>query len=146
MSGAVNSLRISAGPDGVAAVSLELGEHTGNNRVNAVAFLPDGSDFCTRVSALGIDLMMIVFQLLGGLAIFLLGMKTMSESLQRSSGTKMRVILKRVTGKRFAGLMTFPRSIGVILGSNMGTTITGKLLAFNTTDLACPTVASGFGI
>jgi phosphate:Na+ symporter len=174
VSGAVNSLRISTGPDGVAAVSLKLGEHTGNNRVNAVALLPDGSDFCTRFSALGIDMMMIVFQLLGGLAIFLLGMKTMSDSLQRASGTKMRAILKRVTGNRFAGLMTgamttslvqsssaitviavglvntglitFPQSIGVILGSNIGTTITGQLLAFNIADFAYPMVALGFGI
>jgi phosphate:Na+ symporter len=174
VSGAIDGLRLITGPDGVAAVSLKLGDRTGNNNVDAVILLPDGSEDCIHFFALSIDLMQIIFQIVGGLAIFLLGMKTMSESLQRVSGSRMRTIMKRVTGNRFAGLMTgamttavvqsssaitviavglvntglmtFEQSLGVILGSNIGTTITGQLLAFNITDFAFPMVAVGFAL
>ena len=174
VSGAIDGLRLTTGADGVVAVYLKLGDRTGNNQVEAVVFLPDGSEYSITYSALSINLVEIIFQVVGGLAIFLLGMKTMSESLQRVGGSRMRSILKKVTGNRFAGLMTgaattavvqsssaitviavglvntglmtFEQSLGVILGSNIGTTITGQLLAFNITDFAYPMVAVGFGL
>ena len=174
VSGAIDGLRLTTGDDGVAAVSLKLGDETGNNIVEAVVFLPDGSEYFVDYSALGIDLTQLIFQIVGGLAIFLLGMKMMSESLQRVGGSKMRILLKKMTGNRFAGLMTgtmttaivqsssavtviavglvnaglmtFQQSLGVILGSNIGTTITGQLLAFRITDFALPIVAVGFAL
>ncbi|RKZ06338.1 hypothetical protein DRQ25_14115, partial [Candidatus Fermentibacteria bacterium] len=174
VSGAIDGLRLTTDADGMAAISLKLGDETGNNVIEAVVFLPDGCEYCVDYSALGINLMQLIFQVIGGLAIFLLGMKMMSESLQRVGGSKMRVLLKKMTGNRFAGLMTgtfttaivqsssavtviavglvnaglmtFQQSLGVILGSNIGTTITGQLLAFKITDFALPIVAIGFAL
>ncbi|MCK5065212.1 MAG: Na/Pi cotransporter family protein, partial [Candidatus Fermentibacteraceae bacterium] len=171
-SGNFSSVRILTGSDGVAAISLRLGDKSSNNAIEATVMLPDGSEEEIDFSALAVDLKSIIFQVLGGLAIFLLGMKMMSEALQRVGGSKMRSILKKTTGNRFAGLMTgamttavvqsssavtviavglvntglmtFQQSLGVILGSNIGTTITGQLLAFKITDYALPIVAIGF--
>ncbi|MBN1500456.1 MAG: Na/Pi cotransporter family protein [Spirochaetes bacterium] len=93
----------------------------------------------------------------GGLGLFLFGMKIMSESLQRTAGDNMRKVLSKTTDNRFkgvltgftitsiiqsssattvmvvsfvsAGLLTLQQSIGIILGANIGTTITGWLVA-----------------
>ena len=98
-----------------------------------------------------------IISVIGGLAIFLFGMKIMSEGLQKVAGPKMRQILSVMTGNRFsgvltgltvtsavqsssattvmlvsfvhAGLVTLPQSIGVIMGANIGTTFTGWLVA-----------------
>ena len=96
--------------------------------------------------------------LFGGLAVFLFGMKTMSEGLQKVAGSTMRAILSRMTKIRFAGVFTgmlvtsvvqssgattimlvsfvsaglisLTQSIGVVMGANIGTTVTGWLVAF----------------
>jgi phosphate:Na+ symporter len=114
---------------------------------------------------------MIIFQSLGGLGLFLFGMKIMSEGLQKVAGNRMRKILGIVSNNRFvgcgvgalvtsviqsssaatvmlvsfvdAGLMTFLQAIGVILGANIGTTITAQLIAFNITAYALPAIAAG---
>ena len=114
---------------------------------------------------------MIIFQSLGGLGLFLFGMKIMSEGLQKVAGNRMRRILGIVSNNRFvgcgvgalvtsviqsssaatvmlvsfvdAGLMTFLQAIGVILGANIGTTITAQLIAFNITAYALPAIAAG---
>jgi phosphate:Na+ symporter len=98
----------------------------------------------------------ILFQVLGGLGIFLLGMKNMSEGLQAVSGDRLRKIISVVTDNRVMGLlvglsvtcivqsssittvmvvglvnsaiMTLTQAIGVIFGANIGTTITGWIL------------------
>jgi phosphate:Na+ symporter len=99
----------------------------------------------------------MVFQILGGLGIFLLGMRNMSEGLQVVAGTALKKIIGAVTNNRFmavgvgvlvtslvqsssittvmvvgfvnSGLMTLYQAIGVIMGANIGTTITGWILA-----------------
>jgi len=114
---------------------------------------------------------MVIFQSLGGLGLFLFGMKIMSEGLQKVTGNRMRKILGIVSNNRFvgcgvgalvtsviqsssaatvmlvsfvdAGLMTFLQAIGVILGANIGTTITAQLIAFNITAYALPAIAAG---
>ena len=101
----------------------------------------------------------IAFSLLGGLGLFLFGMKLMSEGLEKAAGARMRGILEFFTKNRFvgllvgmlftavvqsssattvmvvsfvnSGLMTLLQSTGVILGANIGTTITGQLIAFD---------------
>lgn len=101
-------------------------------------------------------LISILFQVLGGLGIFLLGMKNMSEGLQAVSGERLRKIISAVTDNRFtavlvgltvtcivqsssittvmvvglvnSGMMTLLQAIGVIFGANIGTTITGWML------------------
>jgi phosphate:Na+ symporter len=105
-----------------------------------------------------------VFMLLGGLGMFLFGMKMMSEGLENAAGDRMRRVLEVLTGNRFAavgvgagitaiiqsssattvmvvgfvnaGLMTLLQATGVIMGANIGTTITGQLIAFNLADIA----------
>ena len=102
--------------------------------------------------------------LFGGLGFFLYGMKMMSEGLEKAAGAKMRSILEFFTKNRFigmvvgiiftaiiqssnattvmvvsfvnSGLMNLMQASGVILGANIGTTITGQLIAFNLSDIA----------
>jgi phosphate:Na+ symporter len=113
----------------------------------------------------------IIFQSLGGLGIFLFGMKIMSEGLQKVAGKRMRQILEMVSNNRFigcavgtlvtsviqsssattvmlvsfvdAGLMTLVQAIGVILGANIGTTVTAQLIAFKIEAYALPAIAAG---
>lgn len=103
------------------------------------------------------DLVMnLVFQVVGGLGIFLLGMKYMSEGMQAVAGARLRRLISAVTDNRIAGigtgtlvttivqsssittvlvvgfassgLMALHQAIGVIMGANIGTTITGWIL------------------
>lgn len=105
-----------------------------------------------------------IFLLFGGLGLFLFGMKLMSDGLERMAGDRMRSILELFTKNRLigtivgivftgiiqsssaatvmvvsfvnAGLMNLYQASGVILGANIGTTVTGQLVAFNLTDIA----------
>ena len=98
----------------------------------------------------------MIFGVLGGLGIFLLGMKNMSESMQVIAGNRLRRLINAVTNNRLiacgvgtlatclvqsssittvmvvgmvnAGIMNLAQAIGVILGANIGTTITGWIL------------------
>ncbi|MBW2477515.1 MAG: Na/Pi cotransporter family protein, partial [Deltaproteobacteria bacterium] len=116
----------------------------------------------------------LIFGLVGGLGLFLFGMKTMSEGLQKIAGDRMRKILAALTTNRFvgtlvglavtaiiqsssattvmvvgfvnAGLMSLVQSIGVILGANIGTTITAQLIAFKITKFALPAIGLGAGL
>ena len=116
----------------------------------------------------------LIFGLLGGLGMFLFGMKIMSEGLQKIAGDKMRKILSALTDNRFigafvgiavtaiiqsssattvmvvgfvnAGLLSLIQSIGVILGANIGTTITAQLIAFKITQFALPAIGLGAGL
>jgi phosphate:Na+ symporter len=99
-----------------------------------------------------------IFNLLGSLGLFLLGMRMMSDGLQKASSERMEMVLNNLTSNRFvalftgfmvtaiiqsssattvmvvgfvnAGLMTLSQSIGVIMGANIGTTITGWIVSF----------------
>ncbi len=103
-------------------------------------------------------LIMRIFILLGALGLFIYGMKTMSEGIQKAAGEKLRQILGSMTSNRFkgiltgfittsivqsssattvmvvsfvnAGLLNLRQSIGVIMGANVGTTVTAWLVAF----------------
>lgn len=105
-----------------------------------------------------------VFLLLGGLGMFLYGMKMMSDGLENAAGDRMRRVLEVLTNKRLAavgvgagvtaviqsssattvmvvgfvnaGLMTLLQATGVIMGANIGTTITAQLIAFKLSDIA----------
>ena len=98
----------------------------------------------------------LVFELIGGLGVFLLGMKNMSEGMQAVAGSSLRRLIGTVTGNRFlamivgvivtcvvqsssittvmvvgfvnSGVMSLAQAIGVIMGANIGTTITGWIL------------------
>lgn len=105
-----------------------------------------------------------IFLLLGGLGLFLFGMKLMSDGLEQAAGARMRSVLEFFTKNRLtgmivgilftaviqsssattvmvvsfvnSGLMTLYQAAGVILGANIGTTVTGQLIAFNLSELA----------
>ena len=109
-------------------------------------------------------MLVMLTELLSGLALFLFGMKFMSEGLQKAAGDKMRVILDRVTKNRFiavifgaiftaiiqssgattvmevsfvnAGLLTLEQSVGITFGANIGTTITAQLVSLKLTAIA----------
>jgi len=121
-----------------------------------------------------IDWMNMGMKLLGGLALFLFGMEQMADALKAVAGERMKVILAKLTTNRFmgaatgafvtaiiqsssvttvlvvgfitAGLMSMAQSIGVIMGANIGTTITAQIVAFKVTKYALLMVAGGFGM
>ncbi len=114
----------------------------------------------------------LIIGLIGGLALFLFGMEMMSEGMKKSAGSNLRSILSTLTNNRFiavgvgtfvtmiiqsssattvmlvsfvqAGLMTFGQSLGIILGADIGTTITAQLIAFKLTDYALLMIGVGF--
>jgi len=113
----------------------------------------------------------IIFGVLGGLGLFIYGIAKMSDGLHKACGERMRRILHNLTGSTFrgilvgagvtvliqsssattvmvvgfvnAGLMSLVQALGVIFGSNIGTTITAQLIAFQLTDYALPIIALG---
>ena len=126
------------------------------------------------ISVEGISWSLIITGLLGGLGLFLYGMEKMSTGMKLAAGNKFRSILKALTANRVvallfgalvtmvvqsssattvmlvgfveAGLMGFTRSVGVILGADIGTTVTAQLIAFRLTDYALLLVAGGAGM
>ncbi len=114
----------------------------------------------------------ILMGLLGGLALFLYGMDLMAAALKLIAGEGLRGVLAKLTTNRFtgvaagafvtaviqsssvttvlvvgfisAGLMSLSQSVGVIMGANIGTTITAQIIAFKVTKYALALVAMGF--
>ena len=105
-----------------------------------------------------------IMGLLGGLALFLYGMQMMSDGLESAAGNKMKTILEKLTANRFvgvfmgalitaiiqsssattvmvvgfvnSGMMTLRQAVWIIMGANIGTTITGQLIALDVGELA----------
>lgn len=118
-----------------------------------------------------IDLQSIIFEFIGGLGIFLLGIKYMGDGLQKFAGDRLRGILDRFTSNPFlgvlagilvtvliqsssgttvltvalvnAGFMTLRQAIGVIMGANIGTTVTAFIIGFNIGEYSLPIIAIG---
>lgn len=110
----------------------------------------------------------LIVTVLGGLAIFVYGMGLMSDGLTRVAGPRLKNVLSYITRNRFlailtgtlvtaaiqsssatsvmtvgfvnAGLLNIVQAIGVIFGANIGTTITGQIIAFKLDDLALPAI------
>lgn len=113
----------------------------------------------------------ILLATLGGLGLFLFGMHLMSDALQRIAGSKLRRILEKLTTNRVvaamagtaitaiiqsssattvmtvglvnAGLMSVQQALGIVLGANIGTTVTAQIIAFKLADVALPLVGVG---
>lgn len=109
--------------------------------------------------------------LLGGLGMFLYGMEMMSDGMKMTAGNSMRRILEKLTSNRFiavfvgafvtmviqsssattvmlvsfvnSGLLSFTQALGVVLGSNIGSTVTAQIVAFKVTDYALLLIAAG---
>ena len=118
------------------------------------------------------ETMKVIFGLVGGLAIFIYGMNMMSECLQNAAGEKMKSILSMLTknpvlgvlagalttavlqsssattvmaiGFVSAGLMSLPQAISIILGANIGTTMTAQIIAFKISDYIYLFIFVGF--
>ncbi len=116
--------------------------------------------------------MEIAINLIGGLGLFLYGMTIMGDGLQKSAGTKLKKIVELLTSNVImgvlvgtlvtsiiqsssattvmvvgfvnAGIMTLPQAIGVIMGANIGTTMTGQIISLDLAGLA--PLALGIGI
>jgi len=118
-----------------------------------------------------------LLEIIGSLGLFLFGMKIMSEGIQKASGDRLQAIMSFVTGNRFAAvftgfaitaiiqsssattvmvvsfvnasLLTLAQGIGVIMGANIGTTVTGWIVAilgfkFKIVTIALPAIGIGF--
>ena len=114
---------------------------------------------------------LMVTSLFGGLGMFLYGMEMMSDGMKIAAGNRMRSVLEKLTSNRFlavgvgafvtmviqsssattvmlvsfvnSGLLSFVQGLGVILGSNIGSTITAQIVAFKVTDYALALIAVG---
>lgn len=112
-----------------------------------------------------------VFGIVGGLGLFLYGMRNMSDGLQNVAGQRLRRLLEVLTTNRFMGvlmgtlvtalvqssstttvmvigfvnarLMTLSQAVGVIMGANIGTTVTAQLIAFRLENYALPALGLG---
>ena len=125
-------------------------------------------------SAGSLDVLPILMGLFGGLALFLFGMEEMAGALKAAAGERMKAILGKLTKNRFmgvvtgafvtaviqsssvttvlvvgfitAGLMSMAQSVGVIMGANIGTTITAQIVAFKVTKYSLLMIAVGFSM
>ncbi len=123
-------------------------------------------------SAVEIDWFNLGMGLFGGLALFLAGLDMLSAGLKKAAGNSLRTLLSKMTSNRLlgaitgafitavlnsssvttvlvvsfitAGVMTLTQSVGVIMGANIGSTMTAQLLAFNISAYALLPVAIGF--
>ncbi len=114
---------------------------------------------------------LLLTSLFGGMGMFLYGMEMMSDGMKVAAGNKMRSILEKLTSNRIlavgvgafvtmviqsssattvmlvsfvnSGLLSFAQGLGVILGSNIGSTITAQIVAFKITDYALALIAIG---
>jgi len=119
-----------------------------------------------------VDFFTIGMELMGGLALFLYGMELMTEYMKVVAGSRMKGLLAKLTTNRFtavfagafvtaiiqsssvttvlvvgfisAGLMNLSQSIGIILGADIGTTVTAQIIAFKVTKYSMLLVATGF--
>ncbi len=123
------------------------------------------------VEKMELNLQEMLFEFLGGLGIFLFGIKFMGDGLQKSAGDRLRDILDRFTtnplmgvlagifvtvllqtssgttvitvGLVSAGFMTLRQAIGVIMGANIGTTVTAFIIGIDIGEYALPIIAVG---
>tara|TARA_Y100000739_G_C20611638_1_gene468976 strand:+ start:2581 stop:4335 length:1755 start_codon:yes stop_codon:yes gene_type:complete len=118
-----------------------------------------------------ISFFLLATGLLGGMGMFLYGMEMMSDGMKVTAGNSMRTILEKLTSNKYlavlvgafvtmviqsssattvmlvsfvnSGLLAFSQALGVILGSNIGSTVTAQIVAFKVTDYALLLIAAG---
>ncbi len=116
----------------------------------------------------------MLIMLAGGLGLFIYGMKMMGDGLEKAAGSRLKRLLEILTENRFmgllvgalvtaiiqsssattvmlvgfvnAGIMTIGQTVGVIMGANIGTTVTSFLIALNLTDIAPIAIFIGVGL
>ena len=161
--------------EGSASLGVKLGSKPGPGEIG-VSIISAPWTFEDIVPTLKIkfftlDLWSVIFGVAGGLAIFIYGMRLMSDGLSLIAGDKLKGLLNFLTRNRFAavgigavitgfiqsssactvmvigfvnaGLMRLEQAIGVVMGANIGTTITAQMLSFKLTSLAPIAVSIG---
>ena len=159
--------------DGEASTEFKLGPETGEYEI-AVEVADHRNSYHVRgisVKEMGLNLPALIATVLGGLALFIFGMKLMSDGLQHVAGQKMKTILQFFTSNRIvavlagalvtaviqsssactvmvigfinAGLLNLTQSIGIIFGANIGTTVTAQMISFKLGFLAMPAITIG---
>lgn len=172
----IRSIQKETDSTGVANISIHGGSATGPGAVGIRLVAPPGSNAPHDLPILKSEFFVIngwglFFIVGGGLAIFLLGMRLMSEGLRLVAGDKMRSVLELFTRNRItglvvgcvvtgviqsssacsvmvvgfvnAGLMKLAQAISVIMGANIGTTVTAQLISFKLEELAAPAIILG---
>jgi phosphate:Na+ symporter len=159
--------------EGIAETKIKVGEETGVYNIEAEISDPaKGLHYRgIQITQLGISIGTLVMTVLGGLALFIFGMKLMSDGLQIIAGQKMKRILHFFTKNRFvavlagiivtgaiqsssactvmvvgfvnAGLLNLAQAIGIVFGANIGTTVTAQMISFNLKGLALPAIIIG---
>ncbi len=157
--------------EGRARARLKMGAGSGPVEVTAAVA---GFTHPARFKLFCLDPWKIGIVVIGGLALFILGMRIMCDGLARVAGARMKLILQACTRNKFvgvgvgalitaviqsssatsvmvvgfvnAGLLTLERAIVLIMGANIGTTVTAQMIAFKLESLALPAVVLGVAI
>ncbi len=167
--------QVTSGPMGYAGTRLRLGDNDGTFHVMCTPMNLEGNSlvFAIRVYKRYWQASMLI-GLIGGLAIFLFGIKFGGRGLQKAAGGRLRDAVCKLTSNRFLGLITgvivtviiqsssattammvsfanagiihLSQALGVILGSDIGTTLTVQLIAFRIFDYALLFVILGFAL
>ena len=159
--------------NGIAETNFTVGDITGKYELSAEVADPATNCFIRSlpIQVLGINVASVIISVLGGLALFIFGMKQMSDGLQKVAGEKMKQILHFFASNRVvaigagalvtaviqsssattvmvigfinAGLLNLVQGIGIIFGANIGTTITAQVISFNLNGVAMPAIFIG---
>jgi phosphate:Na+ symporter len=159
--------------EGIASSRFKVGSKSGIYGIHATVSDPKRNLFIRgiHIKAMSINVFMIVIAVLGGLALFILGMQMMSDGLQAVAGDNMRRLLQFFASNRIvavlagtlvtsviqsssacsvmvigfinAGLLKLFQAIGIILGADIGTTITAQIISFKLGVLALPAIIVG---
>ncbi|MBU8901676.1 MAG: Na/Pi symporter, partial [Victivallales bacterium] len=159
--------------EGVASARFKVGSKSGSYGIEATVSDPNNNLFVRgiQIKAMGVNVFMLVVSVLGGLALFILGMQMMSDGLQAIAGDNMRRLLQFFASNRIvavlagtlvtsviqsssacsvmvigfinAGLLKLFQAIGIVLGADIGTTITAQIISFKLGVLALPAIIIG---
>ena len=158
---------------GDAVTTLRPGRETGRCQVNIQPADPSGQFITRGITAevLAMNPWQLALNTFAGLAVFIFGMKLMGDGLQKAAGERMRAILQFFSRNRYvallagagvtaviqsssastvmvigfinAGLLNLTQAVGIIFGTNIGTTITAQIVSFDIAALAMPAIIAG---
>ncbi len=159
--------------NGVAGTGVMLNDGTGSYRIDVKPADAEGGLLSRgiAVEVLGMNFRMLMLNAFAGLAIFVWGMLLMSDGLQKVAGERMKSILRFFSRNRVvallagagvtaviqsssastvmvigfinAGLLNLSQAIGIIFGTNIGTTVTAQIVSFDVGALAMPAIIAG---
>ena len=159
--------------DGMASARFKVGADSGTYGIEATVADPANGLFIRgiHIKAMGINVFKVIVAVIGGLALFILGMQMMSDGLQTVAGDNMRRLLQFFASNRIvavlagtfvtaviqsssacsvmvigfinAGLLKLCQAIGIVLGADIGTTITAQIISFKLGALALPAIIIG---